>query len=202
MRSLTRIIATLTLALAPLMAAAEDIRTVVLAGGCFWCVEADFDKVEGVIGTVSGFSGGTSENPTYRQVVSGGTGHLEAVEITYDADVVTYTQLVHMFLRSIDPLDAGGQFCDRGEPYTTAIFAETDEERTSAQAALSEAQAALGQPLATTLRDRSAFYPAGNKHQNFYKKSPLRYGTYRKGCGRDRRVKDIWGDAAAFAKTS
>ena len=189
----------LILSLLPGASFAEDIRTAVVAGGCFWCVEADFDKVEGVIGTVSGFSGGHVENPGYRQVVRGGTGHLEVVEITYDADVLSYDRLVHLFLRSIDPLDAGGQFCDRGESYTTAIFAMSEDEKAVAGKALKAAEAELGQPLATSLRDFEAFYSAPDKHQDFYKKSPLRYTTYRQGCGRDARVRAVWGDAAAFA---
>ena len=126
----------------------------------------------------------------------------EVVEITYDADIVSYGQLVHLFLRSIDPLDAGGQFCDRGESYTTAIFTDGDDEARAANAAVAEAEAALGQSLATTVRPRAAFYAADAKHQDFYRKSPLRYGTYRRGCGRDARVKAVWGGEAAFAKSS
>ncbi|MEM7615347.1 MAG: peptide-methionine (S)-S-oxide reductase MsrA, partial [Pseudomonadota bacterium] len=122
-----------------LPAQAEDTQSLVVAGGCFWCVESDFDKVEGVQETVSGYSGGTLENPTYRDVGRKNTGHLEVVRITYDAEVVSYDELVHLFLRSIDPLDAGGQFCDRGEHYTTAIFAATPEELSAAQAAVAKA---------------------------------------------------------------
>lgn len=181
-------------------AQAETLRSTVLAGGCFWCVEADFDRVNGVKETVSGFAGGTVENPGYNAVVRGGTGHLEVVKITYDADLVSYEQILTLFLRSIDPLDAGGQFCDRGESYTTAIFAEGAEERAAAERAVAAAEAALGQPLATTIRDAAPFYAAEKYHQDFYKKNPVRYSSYRAGCKRDRRVKEIWGDAAPFAK--
>ncbi|MEM9231667.1 MAG: peptide-methionine (S)-S-oxide reductase MsrA [Pseudomonadota bacterium] len=177
---------------------AADTRTMVVAGGCFWCVESDFDKVEGVSETVSGYSGGTLENPTYRDIGRKKTGHLEVVQITYDPDVVSYAELVHLFLRSIDPLDAGGQFCDRGEPYTTAIFTASAAERQAATDAVATAEAALGTALATTVRDAATFYPAEDYHQNFYKKNPIRYSTYRRGCGRDARVKELWGEAAAF----
>ena len=141
-------------------AEAQEIRTTVVAGGCFWCVESDFERVGGVIEVVSGFSGGTVENPTYREVTRGGTGHLEAAEITYDAERVSYAQLLHLFLRSIDVTDAGGQFCDRGESYTTAIFVETEEERAIAEAAIAEAEAELGQEVVTPIRDAA---PSGRQ---------------------------------------
>ena len=186
----------------PALAAAKDIRTTVLAGGCFWCVEADFDKVKGVSETVSGFAGGTVETPGYRQVVRGGTGHLEAVQIEYDPAQVSYQQLLHLFLRSIDPTDAGGQFCDRGESYTTAIFTADASEKAVAEAAIAEARKQLGTEIATTIRDDAPFYAAEAYHQDFYTKNPVRYTTYRKGCRRDARVKQIWGDQAVFAKSS
>lgn len=189
---------------------AEDIRTTVLAGGCFWCIEADFEGVDGVIEAVSGFAGGSVPDPSYNDVVRGGTGHLEVVEITYDADILPYSELLHLFLRSIDPLDAGGQFCDRGESYTTAIFAETEEERAIAEAALAEAEATLGQPLATTLRDAAPFYEAEAYHQDYYRSEELiltrfgprrksvAYDLYRTACGRDARVAEVWGSEAPF----
>lgn len=183
-------------------ALAEDRQTAIFAGGCFWCTESDFDKVPGVLETVSGYIGGTVEAPTYRQVVSGGTGHLEAVAITYDADVVDYATLLQLYWRSIDPLDAGGQFCDRGESYTTAIFAETDAERRLAEASKAESAEILGAPIATTIRDAAPFWPAEEYHQDYYRKNPIRYSFYRSRCGRDARVRAVWGEAAAFADAS
>jgi peptide-methionine (S)-S-oxide reductase len=197
--------------LAPHRANAEDIRTTVVAGGCFWCVEADFERLRGVVEVVSGFSGGSVANPTYRQVVNGGTGHLEVVEITYDADVLSYAQLVHMFLRSVDPTDAGGQFCDRGPSYATAIFVRNAEERRIAEAALAQAAADTGQTIVTPVRDAAPFYPAEDYHQDYYRsedviltrfgprRKSVAYDLYRNACGRDARVRQLWGDAAPVA---
>lgn len=190
---------------------AQDLRTTILAGGCFWCIEADFEKVEGVTEVVSGFAGGSVENPTYRQVVNGGTGHHEVVEITYDADIVSYDQLLFSFLRSVDPTDPGGQFCDRGPTYATAIFVETPAERQTAQAAIAQAEADLGQGIVTPILDAAPFYPAEAYHQDYYQSSEIiltrfgprrknvAYDLYREACGRDARVRDLWGDAAPFA---
>jgi peptide-methionine (S)-S-oxide reductase len=198
-------------ALQPDRALAADIRSVVLAGGCFWCVEADFEKVEGVIDVVSGFSGGTVANPSYREVVRGGTGHLEVVQITYDAEILPYDRLLHLFLRSIDPTDAGGQFCDRGPSYASAIFVQDAGERRSAQAALDTAAADLGQPIVTALREAAPFYPAEAYHQDYYlsdeviltrfgpRRKSVAYAMYRDACGRDARVRALWGAAAPFA---
>lgn len=190
---------------------AQDLRTTILAGGCFWCIEADFEKVEGVTEVVSGFAGGSVENPTYRQVVNGGTGHLEVVEITYDADIVSYDRLLFSFLRSVDPTDPGGQFCDRGPTYATAFFVETPAERQTAQAAIAQAEADLGQGIVTPILDAAPFYPAEAYHQDYYQSSEIiltrfgprrknvAYDLYREACGRDARVRDLWGDAAPFA---
>jgi peptide-methionine (S)-S-oxide reductase len=192
-------------------AQAQDIRTAIVAGGCFWCVEADFERVEGVIEVVSGFAGGSVPNPTYEQVVAGGTGHLEVVEITYDAGQLPYASLVDLFLRSIDPTDAGGQFCDRGPSYATAIFVDTAEERRTAAAAIAEAERALGRDVVTPVRDAAPFYPADAYHQDYYRsddiiltrfgprRKSVAYGLYREACGRDARVRELWGDAAPFA---
>jgi peptide-methionine (S)-S-oxide reductase len=191
---------------------AQDIQTTVLAGGCFWCIESDFERVAGVIEAVSGFSGGSVENPSYRQVVQGGTGHLEVVEITYDADQVSYDQILNMFLRSVDPTDAGGQFCDRGPTYATAIFVETPAQRRAAQAAIAQAEADLGRDIVTPIRDAAPFYPADDYHQDYYlsddiiltrfgpRRKSVAYDLYRQGCGRDARVLELWGDAAPFAQ--
>lgn len=198
-------------ALQPGRALAADIRSVVVAGGCFWCVEADFEKVEGVIDVVSGFSGGTVANPSYRDVVRGGTGHLEAVQITYDADILPYDRLLHLFLRSIDPADPGGQFCDRGPSYASAIFVASEQDRRVARAALDAAAAELGQPIVTALRDAAPFYPAEAYHQDYYqsedviltrfgpRRKSVAYAMYRDACGRDARVRDLWGASAPFA---
>jgi peptide-methionine (S)-S-oxide reductase len=168
------------------------------AGGCFWCVESDFDKVDGVISTISGFMGGTTANPSYHEVSAGGTGHREVVQITFDPAKVSYKALVEHFWRTIDPYDAGGQFCDRGESYTTAIFAHTPEQKKIAEESKAELEknGPLKQPIATVVRDAGPFTAAEDYHQDFYKKNPARYKFYRYGCGRDARVESIWGKAA------
>ncbi|MAU52137.1 MAG: peptide-methionine (S)-S-oxide reductase [Roseovarius sp.] len=193
------------------MAAAETRETLVVAGGCFWCVEADFEKVPGVLEAESGFAGGTVANPTYKQVTRGGTGHLEAVRITFDVEKVTRERLLHLFLRSVDPTVAGGQFCDRGESYTTAIFVSGPAEKALAEGALAEAERALGQSIVTPVRHLDTFWPADSYHQDYYKSHGIvltrfgprqkasAYTLYRKACGRDARVKALWGGAAPFA---
>jgi peptide-methionine (S)-S-oxide reductase len=167
------------------------LATAVFAGGCFWCVESDFEKLGGVSGVVSGYSGGLLENPTYENH----DGHLEAVEITYDPKIVTYRELADYLLRHIDPLDDGGQFCDRGHSYTSAIFAANAEEWTAAQASVADAEKALGQKIATPVLDRGPFWMAEGYHQDYARKNPLRYKYYRTACGRDARVKKVWGAA-------
>ncbi len=171
-----------------------DTATAILAGGCFWCVEADFDKVEGVIDTVSGYTGGTTDNPTYRQVTGGNTGHYEAVRITYNPDVVTFRELVDHFWRTVDPLDAGGQFCDRGESYRTAVFVADAGERAEAEASRAAADALLEGDIVTPVLDRATFWPAEDYHQDYYRKNPMRYRFYRLSCGRDDRLDALWGD--------
>ncbi len=191
-------------------AAATD--TLVVAGGCFWCVEADFEKVKGVREVVSGYTGGTVKNPTYKQVVRGGTGHYEAVEIRYDPAQVTPAELYHLFFRSVDPTDAGGQFCDRGESYRTAIFVSDPAKKAAAEAAKAEAEKALGRKIVTPILPRATFYEAEAYHQDYYKSDErlpitsvglavpkkVAYQRYRKGCGRDARVRALWGNAAPF----
>ena len=176
--------------------AAQDSRTAIFAGGCFWCVESDFDHVPGVLGTVSGYTGGHVKNPTYEQVSGGGTGHLESVEITYDPAKATYARLLTAFWHSVDPTDPGGQFCDRGEQYRTAIFVAGAEQRKEAEASKAAAEKALGRKIATQIRDASAFYPAEEYHQDFYRKNPLHYKFYRWNCGRNQRVEELWGASA------
>ena len=177
-------------------AMAAEPKTAVFAGGCFWCVEADFDKVPGVLETVSGYTGGTVENPTYEQVTQGDTGHYEAVEITYDPDKVNYEQLLHTLFRTVDPTDGGGQFCDRGDSYRTAVFVATPEERQAAEAAKAEAAQTLGTEIATPIVEAGPFWPAEDYHQNYYETNSQRYSYYRWGCGRDERIQDLWGGEA------
>ena len=186
----------LSLALLPAAqsASAADIQTTVLAGGCFWCIESDFEKLQGVQDVVSGYTGGTTANPTYETLK--GSGHYEAVEITYDADIVAYEQLLFAFFRSVDPTDAGGQFCDRGESYRTAVFVSNPAERAAAEAAKAAAQRDLGQRIVTSILDAATFYDAEDYHQDYHSKNPLRYNYYRRGCGRDARLEKLWGAAA------
>lgn len=168
----------------------------VFAGGCFWCVESDFEHVTGVIEARSGYIGGTVENPTYKQVTAGGTGHFEAVEITYDPNVIAYSQLVDIFFRSVDPTDADGQFCDRGESYRTAIFANGDAELKVAAEAKRQASIELGAHVATIVQPAMPFYLAEDYHQDYYKKNSLKYNFYRFTCGRNKRVEQLWGKRA------
>ncbi|MDU9004260.1 peptide-methionine (S)-S-oxide reductase MsrA [Sedimentitalea todarodis] len=188
-------------------ASAAEAETLTVAGGCFWCVEADFEKVNGVIGAVSGYTGGTTKNPTYKQVTRGGTGHYEAVQIMFDPDVVSRATLLKMFLRSVDPTDSGGQFCDRGNSYRTAIFVSNQSEKALAKKAVANAQADLGQTIVTPVLPASPFYLAEDYHQDYYKGRSLvltragpksqatAYKFYRDACGRDARVKELWGKA-------
>ena len=176
----------------------EGFAVATFAGGCFWCVESDFDTVPGVVETISGYTGGTVENPTYRQVTKGGTGHREAVQIHYDPKQVSYERLLHIFWRSVDPTDGGGQFCDRGESYQTAIFAGSEEERRLAEASREalEQSMVLDAPVVTPIETAGEFYPAEDYHQDYYTKSPFRYRYYRFACGRDSRVQQVWGREA------
>ncbi len=186
-------------------AAVAEEQKAVVAGGCFWCVESDFEDLPGVLNAVSGYTGGASENPTYKNHA----GHYEAVEITFDDAVISYDTLIANFLRSVDVLDAGGQFCDRGKSYRTAIFAQDASQREAAKAALAEAEAALGAKIVTPVLKAGRFWVAEDYHQNYSKgdgiiltragpkKQSNAYKFYRKSCGRDARIKDLWG-AAAF----
>ena len=201
----------LTAMLRTLSASAADTDTLTVAGGCFWCVESDFESVPGVIGAVSGYTGGNSENPTYSQVTKGGTGHYEAVQITFDPTLVSRDTLLNLFFRSIDPTDADGQFCDRGDSYRTAIFVSSSVQNTLAEQAKSDAQQALGQTIVTPILQEGTFYPAEAYHQDYYKGDKLiltrfgpkrqknAYKAYRKACGRDARVKQLWGSDAPFS---
>jgi peptide methionine sulfoxide reductase msrA/msrB len=165
------------------------------AGGCFWCMEASLDEVPGVVSTTSGFAGGTLKNPSYEQVSDGGTGHAESVRVAYDPSKLTYEKLLDAYWRNVDPTDPGGQFCDRGNQYRTAIFYENDAQRRAAEESKRELAASgrLPRPVVTEIVPLEAFYPAEEYHQDFYKKNPIRYHAYRAGCGRDRRLKELWG---------
>ncbi len=168
----------------------------VFAGGCFWCVEHDFEELSGVVEAVSGYTGGALENPTYEDVVTETTGHYEAVRVVYDPAVVTYDQLLDYFWRHVDPTDAGGQFCDRGPSYRTGIFV-TPEQRATAEASRGELEASgwLPAPVATEILPLGAFWEAEEYHQDYSDKNPVRYQYYRRGCGRDARVRDVWRNA-------
>lgn len=190
-------LASLFLTAATLLPLSVQADTAVLAGGCFWCMEKDFESLEGVSEVISGFTGGTAENPTYQ---GDHTGHYEAVEITYDPEVLSYRDILDHFWVNIDPFDARGQFCDKGPSYLSAIFVATDEEKALAeQTRQAVVERFPGETVVTPVLPLSTFYPiAGNEihHQDFYKKSPIRYNAYRFSCGRDRRLEAIWGDDA------
>ena len=177
-------------------AASGRSETAIFAGGCFWCTEADFEKVPGVTSAVSGYVGGTTPNPTYEQVSAGGTGHYEAVRITYDPARVSYAQLANYFFRTVDPTDAGGQFCDRGESYRTAIFAHDEAQRRIAEAEKAQVDRTLAPTVVTPVLPAARFYEAEGYHQDYYKKNTIKYNFYRSRCGRDARLAEVWGESA------
>ncbi|MDN3556353.1 peptide-methionine (S)-S-oxide reductase MsrA [Halomonas maura] len=177
-------------------ALAADTESAVFAGGCFWCMEQAYDKVEGVVETTSGFSGGQVENPTYEQVSAGGTGHIEVVKVDYDPDAVDYATLLHVFWRNIDPFAVDRQFCDEGHTYQSALFPVNDAQREQAEASRQAVAERFDQDIATEIIDFEAFYPAEDEHQNFYEENALRYNFYKSACGRSERLKEIWGDEA------
>lgn len=176
--------------------AQEQTATAVFAGGCFWCVEEAFDQVEGVVETISGFSGGHVENPDYREVVGGGTGHAESVKVEYDPDVVDYEGLLHVFWRNIDPFVEDRQFCDVGEPYRTVVFPMNEQQRSLAEADKEALAERFDRDIATQIVDFEAFYPADESHQDYYQKNPTRYNFYKSACGRVERLEEIWGEEA------
>lgn len=166
------------------------------AGGCFWCMEPPFDKLDGVVSTTSGYIGGHVENPTYAEVSAGTTGHAEAVEVVYDPEKVTYPQLLDVFWRNIDPLTPDRQFCDRGSQYRAAIFYHDAEQERLARDSKRrlEESGRFDKPIVTEITEATRFYPAEDYHQDYYQKHPIRYRVYRFGCGRDRRLEEVWGD--------
>jgi peptide-methionine (S)-S-oxide reductase len=172
------------------------------AGGCFWCMEPPFDKLEGVISTTSGYAGGPEENPTYEQVARGLTGHAEVVQVVYDPARISYAELLQVFWRNIDPLAVDRQFCDAGRQYRSAIFYHDEAQRLAAEKSLEEIRARFSEPVATVVAPlQDSFYPAEAYHQDYYLKNPLRYRFYRFNCGRDQRLEELWGDEADINKT-
>ena len=173
--------------------AAPALGTATFAGGCFWCMETAFEGKPGVKTVISGYTGGFKDNPTYEEVSSGGTGHAESVQVTYDPRVTTYAKLLDIYWHNIDPTQADGQFCDHGNQYRSAIFYGSEAEKLAAEASRRTVAAQLKKPVVTQIVAATRFYPAEDYHQDFYKKNPLRYRTYRLGCGRDARLKQLWG---------
>lgn len=176
-------------------ASPSEVEIATFAGGCFWCVEADFDKVEGVISTTSGYIGGDKKNPTYKQVSAGGTGHTEAVQIVYDPAKVTYAELLKVLWRNIDPTTPNRQFCDAGSQYRAEIFHHNERQNDLAEQSKREVESTkpFEAPIVTQITMASEFYPAEEYHQDYYLKNPVRYKIYRYGCGRDKRLKQLWG---------
>ncbi len=175
----------------------KGLARAIFAGGCFWCMEHPFDELEGVKSTTSGYIGGHLENPTYRQVSSGGTGHTEAVLIVYDPKKIGYKDLLKVFWRNVDPLTSNRQFCDSGSQYRTGIFYHNEEQKRLAEDSkkVLEKSGRFSQPIVTEITAATKFYPAEDYHQDYYEKNPVRYAIYRYSCGRDRRLKDLWGES-------
>ncbi len=201
--SVRRVLLPLTALLGPLLALAGYAQaastvTATFAGGCFWCMEPPFDAVPGVVSTTSGYTGGQLESPSYEQVAGGRTGHAEAVQIVYDPSRIGYEALLEIFWHNIDPTVKDRQFCDTGSQYRSAIFVSTPEQRRLAEASRERVAARLGVLIRTEIVDAGRFYPAEEYHQDYYRKNPIRYAWYRRGCGRDARLAELWGaDAPA-----
>lgn len=174
-----------------------EVALATFAGGCFWCMEPPFDRIDGVVSTTSGYAGGPEVDPTYEQVAGGRTGHAEVVQVAYDPGRVSYAQLLHVFWRNIDPFAVDRQFCDRGRQYRSAIFPHDATQRAEAEASLAAMQQRFEQAVATRIEDfGSGFFAAEEYHQDYYRKNPLRYRYYRASCGRDARLRAVWGDEA------
>ena len=184
------------LAVAPVPGEAQgrQLAKATFAGGCFWCMEGPFDKLDGVVSTTSGYTGGSKKNPSYEQVSSGSTGHTEAVQIVYDPAKISYEKLLEVFWKNIDPVAQNRQFCDVGTQYRSGIFFHDANQKRLAEASKAEVQKRFKkQPVATEITQATAFYPAEEYHQDYYKKNPVRYKLYRSGCGRDARLEELWG---------
>ncbi len=178
-------------------AADPNLATATFAGGCFWCMEGPFDELEGVRSTTSGYTGGTKADPTYYQVSAGGTGHVEAVQVVYDPTKVSYDRLLEVFWKNVDPVDDSGQFCDKGSQYEARIFVHDNQQQALAEQSkqvLSAEPKFQATPIVTAIESAQTFYPAEDYHQDYYLKHPLRYKYYRTGCGRDRRLAEVWGN--------
>jgi peptide-methionine (S)-S-oxide reductase len=190
-----------TLLIATLPAQAKT-DTLIVAGGCFWCVESDFEKLDGVTDAVSGYINGTTENPTYEEVSAKKTGHFEAVQISFDDEKVSLDELVSYFWKTIDPTDPNGQFCDKGSPYKTALFYLNETQQQVFTNSLNELQdnKPFAAPVVTEILEAKTFYPAEDYHQDYAKLNPLRYNYYRYGCGRDARVEELWGEVVSKQK--
>ncbi len=190
------LLSTLLLLSADAAAASPRTEKAVFAGGCFWCVEADFDKVKGVISTTSGYTGGSKENPTYKEVSYAETGHAEAVEVVFDPSVVSYRELVDYFWKHIDPTAKDRQFCDSGSQYRSEIFVQDAAQRRVAEESKADLEKTkpFKAAIVTAITDAKTFYPAEDYHQDYYRKNPLRYRYYRNGCGRDQRLEQLWGE--------
>ncbi len=176
-----------------------ETQTMIVAGGCFWCVESDYENIDGVLDVVSGYTGGHTKNPSYREVSSEKTGHYEAVKITFDDEKVSLKFLSDYFWKTIDPTDAKGQFCDKGSPYFTGMFYQNEEQREVFEASLNDVNQSkpFKDDIVTPILAAKAFYVAENYHQNYYKTNPIRYTYYRTSCGRDRRIKSLWGEVVS-----
>ena len=207
MKTLSLALATLLLASTALAAPAPTsapanansaASSAIFAGGCFWCMETQFEGLPGVLSVVSGYTGGTKVNPTYEEVCAGRTGHYESIEVKFDAAKISYAQLLDRFWHGIDPTQGNGQFCDHGQQYQSVIFVHDESQRRLAEESKAKLAAShvLKSPIVTTIVAAGPFYPAEEYHQDFWKKSPARYHEYREGCGRDRRLAELWGKAA------
>ncbi len=175
---------------------ADPIQTATFAGGCFWCMESPFDKLDGVISTTSGYTGGRTVNPTYDQVSTGRTGHIESLQVKFDSSVVSYEQLLGLFWHNVDPTQADGQFCDHGNQYRTMIFYHDDDQKQLAEKTKAEVRSELGKRIQTEIVKASTFYAAEEYHQDYYKKNPTKYKFYRWKCGRDAQLDAVWGAEA------
>lgn len=175
---------------------AAKLKTATFAGGCFWCMEAPYEKLDGVESVISGYTGGTTKNPTYKEVSKGNTGHTEAVQVNYDPDIVSYEKLLEVFWMNIDPVDRGGQFYDRGSQYRTEIFYHDKKQKKSAEKSKEDLKNSdkFGKAIATEITKFKKFYPAEERHQDYYKKNPFSYNNYKKASGRDNFIKKMWGD--------
>lgn len=198
MKKILAVLVILVLAAVPCAswAAAAPPAHATFAGGCFWCMVEPFEKLPGVLSVTSGYTGGSKINPTYEEVSSGGTGHAESIDVVYDPDKISFERLLNVYWHNVDPLQAGGQFCDHGRQYRTAIFFHDEAQKALAEGSKKKVESILKAPVHTEIVQAGPFYRAEEYHQDFYKKNPVRYHEYRNGCGRDARLRQIWGDQA------